>query len=134
MPAAAMRSPPIPKRRQPGASARSAWHSAAPWRSPEASPAASMIDGPSAAILDTDERDPGEIGVPHARLPCDDEHAPCLAGHHRRAAGRGGSEALRAAAAGRASVVAGEAGRVLVVAREASVRHADLAGIAFVGV
>src|SRR5205823_6459905 len=45
-----------------------------------------------------------------------------------------GSESLRAAAAGRASVVAVEAGRVLVVEREASVRHADLAGIAFVGV
>src|SRR2546422_4213417 len=30
-----MRGPPIPKSRQPGASARSAWHSAAPWRSEE---------------------------------------------------------------------------------------------------
>jgi len=45
-----------------------------------------------------------------------------------------GVESLAAAAAGRASVVAIEAGRVLVVDREASVRHADAAGIAFVGV
>ena len=45
-----------------------------------------------------------------------------------------GPETLRVAAAGRASVVAVEAGRVLVVEREASVRHADLAGMAFVGV
>src|SRR5437773_2768783 len=45
-----------------------------------------------------------------------------------------GPESLEAAAAGRASVVAVEAGRVLIVDREACVRHADLAGIAFVGV
>jgi DUF1009 family protein len=44
-----------------------------------------------------------------------------------------GPETLRVAADGGASVVAVEAGRVLVVDREASVRHADLAGIAFVG-
>jgi DUF1009 family protein len=45
-----------------------------------------------------------------------------------------GPESLEAAAAGRASVVAIEAGRVLVVDKEASVRYADAAGIAFVGI
>jgi len=45
-----------------------------------------------------------------------------------------GPESLAAAADGRASVVAIEAGRVLVVDREASLRHADLVGMAFVGV
>src|SRR5438093_13771666 len=96
IPAAAMRGPPIPKSRQPGASARSAWHRAAPWRSPDPSPAASMIDGASARLLDTNERDPGAGGVPHARLPVHDQHAPRLDGDYRRAAGRGGLEALRA--------------------------------------
>ncbi len=45
-----------------------------------------------------------------------------------------GPESLAAAADGRASVVAIEAGRVLVVDREASLRHAALVGMAFVGV
>jgi hypothetical protein len=45
-----------------------------------------------------------------------------------------GPESLEAAAAGRASVVAIEAGRVLLVDKEASVRCADAAGIALVGV
>jgi len=45
-----------------------------------------------------------------------------------------GPESLEAAAAGRASVVAVEAGRVLIVDQEASVRRADAAGIAFLGV
>ena len=45
-----------------------------------------------------------------------------------------GPESLEAAAAGRASAVAVEAGRVLIVDQEASVRRADAAGIAFLGV
>src|SRR5947199_8535809 len=86
MPASAMRAPPIPKRRYPGASARSARHSAAPCRSPEASPAASMIDGASPGALDTDERHPDQVGVPQARLPVDDQHTSTLDGDHRREA------------------------------------------------
>jgi DUF1009 family protein len=45
-----------------------------------------------------------------------------------------GPESLEVAAVGKASVLAVEAGRVLIVDKEASVRRADAAGIAFVGV
>jgi DUF1009 family protein len=45
-----------------------------------------------------------------------------------------GPESLEAAAAGRAAVVAVEAGRVLLLDREETVRRADAAGIALLGV
>jgi DUF1009 family protein len=45
-----------------------------------------------------------------------------------------GLETVRAAVAGDAAVLAVEAGRVVVLDREASIREADAAGLALVGV
>src|SRR5882762_7049445 len=82
IPAEAIRAPPIPKSRQPGRSARRARQSAAPWRSPDASPATSMMAGAAALTSDTEERDAGRVRARHALLAVDEQHASRLHGQH----------------------------------------------------
>src|SRR5947208_3484306 len=96
MPAAAMRGPPMPTRFTVGSSARRARHKVPPWRSPEASPAETMMTGRSGMATATREitahdRDAGLVGEPHGCLPIDDED---LAPLHRESSGTPGRHRL----------------------------------------
>src|SRR5882724_1511348 len=76
-PSAAMRRPPMPVSRAPGAAARSARASVAPCRSPEASPATIIMErGRSGAgVTRADQRDGRGVGAARRRLPLEHEHA-----------------------------------------------------------
>src|SRR6266436_6696225 len=88
IPAARMCPPPIPTKRTPGSTARRARQSVPPWRSPEASPAESMIGARpavgSATVIGAHQGDPRPIGELDDRLAVDEQHAP---GRHRERGG-----------------------------------------------
>src|SRR5713101_752450 len=89
MPAAAIMGPPMPTRFTVGSSARRARHKIPPWRSPEASPAESMMVRRSATAVAAREiaahdRDAGPLGDAHGCLPIDDDN---LARLHRESCG-----------------------------------------------
>src|SRR5882672_5329447 len=92
MPAAAMRGPPMPSSFTVGSSARRARHKVPPWRSPEASPAESMMVRRSATAVAAREiaahdGDAGPLGDAHGCLPIDDENLALL---HRESCGAPG--------------------------------------------
>ena len=82
IPAAAMRGPPMPTSRTPGSSARSARHSVPPWRSPDASPAESMIGARSvtgsAAAIVAHHGDPGPVRDPDHLVAVHEQHLPAV--------------------------------------------------------
>src|ERR1700693_1407772 len=73
-PAAAMRGPPMPISRTLGSRARSARHMVAPWRSPEASPADTMIRRSSAAVIHAHHGDAGAVRDSDGLVALHEEH------------------------------------------------------------
>src|SRR3990172_617373 len=85
-PAAAMRGPPMPISRTPGSRARSARHMVAPWRSPDASPAESMMRRSSPAVIYAHHSDPGAVRYSYRLFAVHEEHLVAVDGQRRRAA------------------------------------------------
>src|SRR5215472_8792169 len=84
IPAAAMRTPPMPKSRSSPRSSCSARHTVAPCRSPDASPAESMIETGSAVLIDAHQRDAGGIRQADDLLVVDEEEFAVLDPERRR--------------------------------------------------
>src|SRR5262245_51309474 len=91
-PAAAMRDPPMPTSRMDGSRSRMARHMVAPWRSPDASPADSMMGRRSAAVIDGHHGDPGRVRGSHRLLPIHEQHLSRVDGQSRRAPVRHGGD------------------------------------------
>src|SRR5712691_6207203 len=92
MPASAMRAPPMPTTRGPGANSRRARQSVAPWRSPDAAPAESMITGVSALDIHAHHRDACGVGHPHHLVAIHEQELAAVHRQGRRAAGGHGFE------------------------------------------
>src|SRR6266478_4839169 len=88
MPAAAMRGPPMPTSLTVGSSPRRARHKVSPCRSPDASPAESMMTRRSGMATAAHDRDAGPLGAAHGRLPIDDQDLTLLYREGRGAPGR----------------------------------------------
>src|SRR5206468_284221 len=78
IPAAAMHAPPMPTSLTPGCISASARQSVAPWRSPEASPADSMMDTRSDRVIEARHRDPGLVGQPDHLVAVHHQHLPAV--------------------------------------------------------